>query len=194
MVEQEAVKECRRCHEVKPLADFHRDKNRRDGHYCYCKPCAVEDARRWASTPKRKAIKQEYDRHRAARLKDKLRDQMRANYERKRAEKIAAAKRWANANPERVRLYKQNNKHRRRSVERTGMTWKELRDWKSAQPKVCHWCDIKCARGFVVDHIAPLARGGKHEADNLCVSCRPCNARKSARDPIEWARMIGRLL
>ena len=33
------TKECRRCHAVKDIGEFHRDKNSRDGHLLYCKPC-----------------------------------------------------------------------------------------------------------------------------------------------------------
>jgi 5-methylcytosine-specific restriction endonuclease McrA len=188
------LKVCRKCAAEKPLSDFHRDKNRADGHYCYCKPCTIRDAQEWAADPERKALKREYDRRRVARLRDKLSAQNKANYQRKREQKIAAAKRWAEANPSRVRLYKQNNKHLRRAVERDGLSWSQLRDWKASQPKACHWCGKSCAKSYVVDHIQPLAKGGKHEAHNLAISCRSCNARKSAKDPIEFAQSIGKLL
>lgn len=72
------------------------------------------------------------------------------------------------------------------------MSWRDLRDWKAAQAKTCHWCGVDCPHGYVVDHVQPLAKGGKHEADNLVISCRPCNARKAARDPEEFARTVGR--
>jgi 5-methylcytosine-specific restriction endonuclease McrA len=120
--------------------------------------------------------------------------QNRQRYERKRDIILAQSKAYQAAHPEQVKATKQSYKHRRRAAERAGMTGSELLDWKRAQPKVCHWCGVKCARGYVVDHIHPLAKGGKHEAHNLAISCRACNARKSARDPIEWAQMIGKLL
>jgi 5-methylcytosine-specific restriction endonuclease McrA len=81
----------------------------------------------------------------------------------------------------------------RRSRERGGITSAELLAWESAQRKVCHWCGAKCA-SYEIDHRQPLARGGKHEARNLVSSCRPCNRRKGARDPIEFAQSSGKLL
>jgi 5-methylcytosine-specific restriction endonuclease McrA len=189
-----ASKVCPKCGTEKPLAEFHRDKNRKDGRYCYCKPCAVSEVRRYTARPEWRARKREYDRERVSRLRDKLKAQMRARYERTKPERLAEAKEWARKNPEKRRLICQSYKHRRRAVEHNGMSWKELREWKAAQPKICHWCGIKCAHGYVVDHIRPLARGGKHEARNLAISCRPCNAKKAAKDPIDFAREMGKLL
>lgn len=191
MAAQES-KTCLRCKQSLPHDRFHRDKNRKDGRYPYCKRCHIAEVSARQSDPARRARKRDYDRDRVARLKDKLREQYRANYVQKRAVKIANATRWASANPEKRRLIKQSYRHRRRAVERDGMGWKELRDWKANQPKVCHWCSIDCAVGYVVDHVQPLAKGGKHEAHNLVISCRPCNARKSARDPVEFAKEVGR--
>jgi len=44
---------------------------------------------------------------------------------------------------------------------------------------------VKNERGdtlsYSIDHIMPLARGGKHAADNLAVACLRCNAGKRDR-------------
>ena len=37
------------------------------------------------------------------------------------------------------------------------------------------------------DHVIPLADGGGHEPSNLQTLCRPCHARKSAREAAERA-------
>ena len=34
------TKECRRCHAVKDIGEFHRDKSSRDGRVPYCRPCS----------------------------------------------------------------------------------------------------------------------------------------------------------
>ena len=44
------TKTCRRCERVLPVAEFHRDKNRRDGRYAYCKPCNSLAAKAWYDT------------------------------------------------------------------------------------------------------------------------------------------------
>lgn len=73
------------------------------------------------------------------------------------------------------------------------MSARELSEWLIAQPKVCHWCGIKCER-CEIDHIIPLSKGGKHERHNLVIACPTCNRRKGARDPIEFAQSVGRLV
>jgi hypothetical protein len=37
-----------------------------------------------------------------------------------------------------------------------------------------------------LDHVMPRSRGGQHTADNLVVSCKPCNTAKKDRTPAEW--------
>lgn len=56
----------------------------------------------------------------------------------------------------------------------------------------CRYCGAAATDEFVrleVDHVLPLARGGKDNESNLVAACRNCNLGKSARviDP----RLIG---
>lgn len=43
-------KRCPRCDSFKPLSEFNRDKGRKDGLQCYCKPCKAKATR---ASPKR---------------------------------------------------------------------------------------------------------------------------------------------
>ena len=61
------------------------------------------------------------------------------------------------------------------------------RKWRQQKRVLCYWCrrsfqPNKCH----TDHIHPLALGGAHKAENLCVSCQPCNNRKHARPLDKW--------
>ena len=51
------TKRCTKCGEVKPLAEFTKDKSKRDGHSPWCKVCerAAVAARRKANPEKRRA-------------------------------------------------------------------------------------------------------------------------------------------
>lgn len=39
------MKKCSKCHEEKELSCFPKDKNRRDGLFCYCKDCVNKSQR-----------------------------------------------------------------------------------------------------------------------------------------------------
>jgi 5-methylcytosine-specific restriction endonuclease McrA len=45
-----------------------------------------------------------------------------------------------------------------------------------------------------LDHIIPLARGGKNEYRNMQVTCPTCNRQKHSKDPIEFMQSRGYLL
>jgi 5-methylcytosine-specific restriction endonuclease McrA len=188
------LKACCRCKALLALGRFSKNRSRPDGLAIECKSCVLERVSAYQQREGFKEHKQAYDRARVARLKEKLSEQARVRYEKVRAERIAKAKAWVQANPEKRQAISQNYKHRRRGQEAQGITSRELRLWKEAQPKVCHWCGCQCERNFVVDHYVPLAKGGTHTVGNLVIACRPCNARKAARDPGDFARSIGRLL
>lgn len=104
------------------------------------------------------------------------------------------AREWVSRNPEKRAAIVRNYRDRRRAQTSGGISTAELAAWTDQQKKVCYWCGTKCAKGFHVDHYVPLARGGLHEASNLVISCAPCNLKKNAKDPLDFAREIGRLM
>lgn len=58
---------------------------------------------------------------------------------------------------------------------------------------------INCRRklreaGRHIDHIEPLSKGGLNCDSNVQLLCPPCNLKKHAKDPIDWAQENGRLL
>lgn len=101
---------------------------------------------------------------------------------------------WIKANREKRAAITRCYDAKRRAVVRSGVSSQQLVVWCRKQPKVCYWCGVKCSQSYHVDHYIPLARGGCHELSNLVIACGPCNRRKNAKDPLDFAREVGRLL
>jgi 5-methylcytosine-specific restriction endonuclease McrA len=75
---------------------------------------------------------------------------------------------------------------------------RELRNsqwWKRRLAKgVCHYCRRPTpARELTMDHIVPLARGGKTTKGNVVPCCKACNTRKKQLLPMEWEAYLGAL-
>lgn len=106
---------------------------------------------------------------------------------------VARARQWKIDNPERAAASARNSAAKRNKAISDGIDVETFAEWTSAQIKECYWCGVSCGEGFHVDHYVPLIRGGKHALDNLVISCAPCNLKKNAKDPIEFAKTLGRL-
>ena len=75
---------------------------------------------------------------------------------------------------------------------------RELRQtqwWKRRCAKgVCHYCGRPTpARQLTMDHIVPLARGGRSTKSNCVPACKDCNNRKKSLLPMEWEAYLERL-
>jgi 5-methylcytosine-specific restriction endonuclease McrA len=51
----------------------------------------------------------------------------------------------------------------------------------------CYYCGRKVGFSKLnMDHVIPLARGGRSTRDNLVPCCKKCNIRKKSSLPVEW--------
>lgn len=59
--------------------------------------------------------------------------------------------------------------------------------WRSkAQSGICHYCEGRFSpTELTMDHLVPLARGGKSTPGNLVPACKPCNSDKKLHTPVE---------
>ena len=64
---------------------------------------------------------------------------------------------------------------------------RKTRWWQQKKSSgVCHYCQRKIAlKELTMDHVIPLARGGRSTKGNLVPSCKECNTAKKAALPIE---------
>lgn len=61
-------------------------------------------------------------------------------------------------------------------------------DWWRArlQKGVCHYCGREVgADALTMDHVIPLARGGKSVKSNVVPCCKDCNTKKKTSLPVE---------
>lgn len=136
--------------------------------------------------------KKEYDRRRVKANVEKISKQGRARYQANVEARKAAAAEWACNNRSARRSISKSYKARRRQHEEGGDSTAAIHAWERAQEKVCYWCRKPCAVAYHVDHYFPLARGGTHAISNLVISCPTCNMRKGAKNPLDFAALIGR--
>lgn len=97
----------------------------------------------------------------------------------------AYSRRWSSENPD-----KRTAQHQRRRARKAGSQSRVVSasDWvavKRRQGGACAYCGSTDGQ-LVMDHIIPLARGGRHAIGNIAAACASCNSSKSAQLLIEW--------
>ncbi len=67
--------------------------------------------------------------------------------------------------------------------------------WKNQLGKgQCYYCKRRFHPSeLTMDHIVPLARGGKSTRSNVVPCCKECNSQKQSKLPIEWAEYLEQL-
>lgn len=77
----------------------------------------------------------------------------------------------------------QIKRERRKARELRSSQW-----WKRRCAKgQCHYCgDSISPSELTMDHIVPIARGGKSTKGNLVPACKTCNNKKKQLLPMEW--------
>lgn len=69
---------------------------------------------------------------------------------------------------------------------RTSQWWKNRRS-----SGVCHYCKRHFPpQELTMDHIVPVARGGKSTKGNIVPCCKECNNRKKYLLPVEWQEYL----
>lgn len=174
-----------------------------------CKPCrsARERARR---------LGPDGDRMRAADRARSLRPRRAAQlkttrsrwYAENRAHCNAQATAWAEANRERRREISRESRRRRRAAmpdalrreldrkwnrigkarrrgaERFVITDRDMRRLVARQRGRCAYCEVVAP--LTVEHVVPLARGGRHAIGNVVMACGSCNSSKRDSLLVEW--------
>lgn len=100
---------------------------------------------------------------------------------------------WSKKNPDARRAHFYNRLALKKRIGGKH-TAADIKEFFSLQRGKCACCRASIKRGYHVDHIEPLARGGSNDRANIQLLCPTCNLRKGAKAPERWAAENGRLL
>lgn len=177
------MKECTRCKETKPLEDFNRKAERKDGRRSRCRDCEKElDALRRA-TPEHKAALRRYwdtDEYKALRA---------AEYQRNREKIRASQKEYRKKyrkRPEVVESRRIENHNRRNSL--TGTLPADCMEQLIAKyGDKCMNPECKTPESkLTIDHVKPVSKGGTNTMDNVQILCARCNEAKGNRNSNDY--------
>lgn len=102
-----------------------------------------------------------------------------------------ATKRWAAANPDKVKLIV----HARRTRIGSDRLSKDLiKRLIKLQKGICPCCKRPLGKDFHIDHIVPVSKGGRNIDSNIQLLRSECNRSKGAMDPVEFMQKKGYLL
>lgn len=197
-------KTCTKCKQSQPIEQFNRDKNRQDGRFPHCKSCNkashAEHYKRNADSVKEKVSaysKANPEKVAAYRTKWRsLNEEKNREYQRLWAQQYrknnplhhrkwktdpAKLREWRANNPDKVILQKQRRRMRELGVESFLVTSADIRRILNSP---CTYCGS--TKSIQVDHVIPLAKGGRHSVGNLAPACMTCNVHKSSKFITQW--------
>jgi len=169
------------------------DKRMVTGLKSWCKDCNNKSAKKYYKINKIKInaksaewsknnpeLRRLYSRNWKARHPEKAK-KSKQKWQAENKEKIAGQKNaWRLLNIEKDRLYASNRRARKLNA---GVFLLSDKDLKKLYNLPCVYCGNKCEQ---IDHVIPLAKGGRHSIGNLTSSCRPCNQSKGSKFITEW--------
>ena len=98
---------------------------------------------------------------------------------------------WRLANPSALRIQSENRRFRKDGGKLSrGLAEKLFR----LQRGRCACCGLPLGKRYHLDHVMPLALGGKNEDKNIQLLRQRCNSQKKAKHPIDFMRSRGFLL
>ena len=181
---------CSHCRLTKPASEFNRSRNHGKNPYTrYCKSCSSIRYKEWAEKNRERklAYMVEWYRENLAHVAayDALRWSDPATKKRRKA--VVAA------NPDRYNAYAQNYRALKASAPGR-YTAEDIARIKKGQRSRCAACRKSLAKGYHVDHIKALSKGGTNHPSNLQLLCAFCNLSKADMDAIDFMQRRGLLL
>lgn len=209
------MKTCSRCKQEKPLADFSATEYR-------CRDCMRDKARayREAHPDRVKASQAKYNQTDKAKAKarrfyenggkekqqawveanrDKTRAASKRHYESHRETENARSLKWRAEHPDEVRRHRRESHYRNyeTDIARGALRRARESEFSVSDKDVRRIMSQPCAEcgttdNLHLDHIVPLARGGRHTVGNLQMLCQHCNQSKGKKVMTEWRAWLAK--
>lgn len=130
-------------------------------------------------------------------------DYDRRRYPKESAKRKATSKAYYWANQEQQVLYSRNYRHGNRQIRQQQQLRRNERirastpipitqkEWNRLKARFRNRCAYCVSSGpLQMDHVIPLARGGRHAPSNILPACGPCNISKRDHLLTEWRLMV----
>jgi 5-methylcytosine-specific restriction endonuclease McrA len=171
-------KKCSRCGVVKSASEFYKARSKSTGLFSRCKEC---DKKVYAQKrDKILAYQKEYYKNNREKVIENSRhnylDLMTNRYEVIRQRRARYQKTEKGRELARIQL------NRRRAREKgviSNLTTKDVKKLYAIQGGKCLACGVDLSKGYHIDHIVPLSKGGGLTFDNVQLLCPRCNQRKA---------------
>jgi len=188
----ENYKRCNGCSETKPFSDFYKDNRPGRNVQSKCKDC--QRAYKMQNSDRIKGQRKLYYQNNKEQFSKswKLRyetnpeliKQRSAKWRKENPERFAQQMvSWRLRNPEKHNEAGQKRRARRKANGVFTITKKEL---KRLYSSACFYCGAK--EQITLDHVLPIALGGRHSIGNLVAACRSCNTSKKDTLLIVWLK------
>jgi 5-methylcytosine-specific restriction endonuclease McrA len=200
-------KTCSKCRQEKPFDAFHRDKHKISGLTSSCGECRNLHAKKRRADPEIRAAQieksKQYYWDNRERMAENYKLWAQANKEKRQEidrrarirnrEKHAASMRvyrknnphvrseWARLNPDKQRAIYSSRRARKKGATVFRITHSEF---NKLYLSPCVYCGSTV--DIQVDHVVPLAKGGRHSIGNLTSACKTCNMSKKDLFLTEW--------
>lgn len=185
------MKTCTKCKIEKELNLFGHCKHTRDKRQSWCRKCCIDQTRQRNKLPEVRAARRVCEIKYESINKEKIKKR-KAQYYKENIDRITQRNaEWAASNPVKRLAITRNHRRKRAAGIKGGAGSAEMSAWIERQKLVCIWCEVNCSENYHIDHIMPLALGGRHETWNMAVSCPQCNTRKNAKHPLDWLAELG---
>lgn len=164
-------KRCKKCQEIKKVAEFHKHRIMKDGLRLECKECHNKELKQWRikNPEKYKALIDKWRRQNPEKRK-----QMWDKWKEKNRERVKqAATKFKEAHPGRFRAMKRASDAKRRAL--------MAKTYVGGNQKLMAEIYNRCPKGYHVDHIVPISKGGVHSPENLQYLPALINVKKNAK-------------